>query len=588
MPYSKKSISKKINFSFLLPSLLAVILITMVSCSKLTEISGTTYSVTPNPLELHSNKVTVNLSASIPPRVFPKDKALELVPFLVYGKDTSYFDAIYLQGEEYTDNHEVVPHGFGKSPQYTLKTEYKPEMKKVTFYIRTSIIANDAKKTKTKGGTIKLATGLIKTSQLVEDDDIVLLADDTYKAISDKTISGNVNFEWNSSYLKSSELRKSEIVEIKKIIKTAKKSKDLSVNSISFNSFASPEGKAKLNQRLSENRGSSSKKFVKKLTGKKNDKVKFDEAFQGADWSGFMKQVEKNPKLKPKDKEMIKRSLDETPLLGSKEKSIKSLSNTYPEIKNIIFPKLRRSEVVVSYGETAKTTEQIKELLKTSPEELSAEEFLHSAKLFNTLDEKLSIFKQSIKLFPNDFRTYNNTGAIFLLKENVDSAKNYIQTAYDMNKNDVTKNNLAIIKRKEKNIDEAIELLESTTEPKAKYNLGLIYLILGDYSYAYDNMSGFNSNNTALLNILKKDYDATINILENKENEDKFSGDPLSWYIKAIALVRKGENEKAKEALKKAISLDSSYEQKFKEDLEFVSLPRDLESAAKEPVTETK
>jgi len=546
----------------------------MFSCGSLDEIADNQYTVSPNPLEVHGDKLEVNMTVNIPPRKFPVDQAVELKPGLIFTTDsgrvdTSYFDVVTFMGDNFQDNYERVTFNEGLQDfQYTATVDYKPGMENSQLFLFPTHIDNTPEKNRSQLDLIPLAVGAITTSLLYQNDDVVLLAEDTYKEFQDKVYQSRLNFAYNSSRLRQSEERQEDIQQVKRLIKQTAETQHVNVKQFNTNSYASPEGKVKLNQKLSEARSNTTKRLLAKYLNERKMNREFISSAFGADWKGFFELIDKEPSLTPKDKAMIKRSLDESPLLSSKERTLRSLMRTYKVINRKIFPELRRSEINVNYLEKSRTIDEIKDIVKKNPEQLTIEELLYSAKLFEPAEDKLDIYLMATEIYPNDYRTHNNAGAIYLIQEDYPNALLHLQKAFDISDNNITKNNLGIYYRKTGDLDKAIEKLEPTTEAKARYNLGLVYLQLGDYKYALENMESLKTANVGLLKILTEDYQGAINIL----NDEKFDELALAYYLKAIANVRLGETNKVKENLDKAFELeteDYSFSERYKTDLEF-------------------
>ncbi|MDE6511397.1 MAG: hypothetical protein K2L00_04800, partial [Muribaculaceae bacterium] len=102
--------------------------------------------------------------------------------------------------------------------------------------------------------------------------------------------------------------------------------------------------------------------------------------------------------------------------------------------------------------------------------------------------------------------------------------------------------------------------------PEAAAALGVLYLNEGQVSNAINSLGGAKNNNTALAQILSKDYSAAKNTLAGIQNPNA-----TTYYLAAIVGARTNNENMVMTNLREAIKLDSSLAAKAKKDLEFAS-----------------
>ena len=95
-----------------------------------------------------------------------------------------------------------------------------------------------------------------------------------------------------------------------------------------------------------------------------------------------------------------------------REQQIKNISSVYLELANEILPKLRRARVTLNYQIIGRSDDQIKAQYAADPAELSLEEILYSSILTEDEAERVEIYNTATKLYPNDYRAYNNLGVM--------------------------------------------------------------------------------------------------------------------------------------------------------------------------------
>lgn len=552
---------KKLSFkSIALASLAAL---TMVGCNSWKQMAKDYYTVTPDPLEVKGGKVSYDVNGQFPAMVFNKKCALELTPELVYANGKTPFPSVVFQGEKFPGNYTVVPYDEGKSVSYSASTDYKPEMQESALWVK--IKGMKGKKEKDLG-SIKLADGVITTALLVQNDFKAALAPSNFVRDTQATQSALIHFLVNSSYVRPAQLKTAGYLALVQFVKESVKDSNLVINSVDFIGHASPEGEATLNENLSIDRAKAVEKYVEQVVKKAkiagSDKSGFySEKGEGADWDGFFELLA-NSNLS--DKDMIKRTLDGEPLLATKEKTLKSLENTYAEIRNQLLPELRRTEIKVNYTIIGKTDEQILALAKNDPSKLTANELQHAASLTDNADEQLAFYKSAAALYPNDYRGYNNQAVILWAKGDKAAATALFEKAYNVDANAVTKNNIGAVKAVAGNNAAALDLFKASDVAEATYNQGVLNIKAGNYTEAVAQMKGYNTFNAALAQVLNGDQRAAIKTLEAAG-----CNCASSTYLKAIAYARNGQNAKAKDALAEVAQKDAAMAAKAQKDLEF-------------------
>jgi len=561
---------------------------TLSSCNSMKNLDKDYYSVNPKPLEVHGGKVKIDINGQYPEKLFKKNVAVELTPELRYEAGKSDFKSVEFQGEDYPGNATVIPYETGKTVSYTDEIDYTPEMANSELYLNIKGKKGDKEK---EFEAIKLADGFITTSELVEDDFQSSMVPPVYEQTTHHKQEGIINFKVQSSVIRRSEANKEDVVAIKNLVLNSGKHDKLTITGISFDGYASPEGEANNNTKLSDDRATNVEKVIAKTL--KRAKIKYQDGFitkvgKGADWDGVYAAI-KNSDIE--DKDMILRSLDDQPLLESKEATLQSLASTYHMIENDILPELRRTHIVVSYDLVGKTDEEIKELAAKSVEELKveitkedgtkayqldAEEVLYAASLAGSKEEKLELMKKGMELYPNDYRFATNAGHCSQMLGNNEDAISYFEKAYQVEENDVTINNLAVATALKGDVAAANELLAKSTTAEASYNKGIQSIKEGKYAEAIEEMQGKNTYNLALAKELNGDYDGAIKTLDAGDIQTGKAD-----YLRAIASVRLGKYDDAKAFLKTAFEKDSKLEDKAKSDLEF----REIYAA---PAEETK
>ena len=219
---------------------------------------------------------------------------------------------------------------------------------------------------------------------------------------------------------------------------------------------------------------------------------------------------------------------------------------------------------------------------------LTTEEFLFSATLTPSLEEKAAIYKAATK--DGSWVAHNNLGAVYLeMAKAADEGDRdkFIQDALTQleiadNKEDKAEIgiNMASAYAMQGEYSKAYETLDgaagmASNEQRGKINgmKGAVEIRMGDYEEAKaslnnaveDNVVTFNSG---LVNLLTGDYNSAetyfSTVSENTESAE-------SYYLSAVTAARQKQASDVIDNLKMAIEKDSSYKDKALNDLEFVN-----------------
>jgi hypothetical protein len=529
-----------------------------------------TYDVTPKPLEMHGDSVSISVSGKYPAKLFAKKAVVTVTPVLKYNGAEKKLKPVVLVGEKATATGTKIAFEKGGTFSYTDKFAYEPEMKSAKLELQ----AQGAVKKKTKDfKAIELADGTIATPLLVRNDEKTVFAKDAFVKSVPEIYTANIYYQVNQSVVRPSEFKSDEIKKMMDYIKlNANNTTWYEFKDVIVTSYASPEGELTKNENLAKERSKSGAEALaaefKKDKNKDNSFGKdiklYDSKAAGEDWNGFKSLMEKS---NISDKELILRVLNMYSDGEQREKEIKNLSKTYKEIEEKILPKLRRSELELVALKKSRTDEMINRLVDTNPDSLSVEELLYAATLTQDLNRKMNIYKSAEKYYANDWRTSNNLGVVYLMNNKVDDAKAAFERAEKAASNNSTVlNNLGATIAKKGDRKLALSYFEKAGSlPEATYNKGIVSVRDGNYS---DAVSQFGSNkgfNLALAQLLAGNAES-VNATIDASNEKDMA---ICHYIKAVAAARKGDS-KGLDSLKTAIEKDATLKAIAKDDCEFL------------------
>lgn len=568
----------KRNFTFSI--VLAAAAVTIAGCDGLGKMaknaSQVTYTVTPNPLEMHGDSVAVTIDGKYPPKYFNKKVAVSLTPVLKHSGGETPFKTVSYKGEQATAEGTVIPYNEGGTFSYTDKIAYTPEMKVSELHLK----AVGSKGSKTKEfPSVKLADGVITTPLLVMADDKPTIGADKFTKTQPRTSNADIHFLVNQADVRSTELRQDDIKAMMEFIKTGI-ARAYTFNSTDISAYASPDGEETLNAGLSERRADNTEKWL--MNEFKKLKVEaasqpgfFKKTNTPEDWEGFRQLMQASD---IKDKDLILRVLSMYTDPMQREKEIKNMAATYEVVAKEILPKLRRSQIQINAEEKSRADEQISALATTSPDSLANEEILYAATLTNDLQTKANIYQAAERIYPEDWRTANNLGYIYLMQNRLDDAQTQFEKADKLSPNNpVVWTNMGVTAHMRGDRAKAEEYYKQAgDDPAARYNLGVLYIKTGNYPQAVSNMSGANTFNAALAKTLSGDYAGSTSIIDASPDKDSAAG----YYLKAINAARQKNESAVISNLKSAVAKDASLKAAAKDDMEFAAYKNNAEFAA--------
>jgi len=543
--------------------------IVMSSCSGLNKMKKNSnlvkYEVTPKILETHAGVVTVTIKGTFPAKYFDKKTTVTATPVLTYtGGETAFDKVQVLQGEKVQANNKVIT-TTGGDFTYTSTIPYKDAMKMSELVLRIKAVRG---KKSLDFDQVKIADGVIATSTLVQKEGKPILLKDKYVRINPESKLADIHYQINQADISSKELKAEDIALLKEYIKSISADSSRKLKSTDVSSYASPDGSMKINTPLSEKRGKTAGKFIKKeftkIDAAKADGF-FNEKTTSEDWDGFKSEVEKST---IQDKDLILRVLSMYSDPEVRNKEIKNMTSAFEKLKTDILPKLRRSQMAVNVDIVGRTDEQIVTQMKSDPKVLNHEEMLHAASLTTDLNEQLKFYQAAADNDPKDFRAQNNIGNTYMALGKTDEAIAAFEKAKAIENNDVVKNNLgfgALVKGDNAKAEEYFNSMAAAT-PESKWGLGVIAITKGEYDKAVNYFGTEPCYNLALAQYLKGDVTKAKATLDSMKDLCK-CGKPS--YLKAVIGAKLDDRNYMLSNLREAIGFKADWKAYAKTDLEF-------------------
>jgi tetratricopeptide (TPR) repeat protein len=180
---------------------------------------------------------------------------------------------------------------------------------------------------------------------------------------------------------------------------------------------------------LAKGRTKALKEYVENLYNFDDNFIKTD--YEPEDWAGLERYVA-NSNLKHKEDILATIRSDREP--DNKEWWIRSNWNEdYNFLLNNCYPALRRSDYVIEYTVRHYTSpSEIEEIMNTSPQKLSLDEFYILAQTYDEGSEELDeLFEIAVRMYPNDEIANLNAANSAMSKGDFARALNYLDRAGD-------------------------------------------------------------------------------------------------------------------------------------------------------------
>ena len=521
------------------------------------------FSVTPDPLEMHAGEVAIDLSVTFPEKYFHKKATLEATPVLKYESGETAYEVTVLQGESVEGNNKVIPFD-GGSYTYSGKVPYNDGMMMSDLEMRFSAKVKDKS---VPFPAIKIADGVVATAGLVKNTPQPILFKDNFQRTIEKSIEADILYVINKYDVRSSELKDDDVKALVESLKEVENNERKELTGMEISAYASPDGALDLNEKLSENRQGSAKKYADGQLKKAKIEATAEDFFKlmstAEDWDGFKKLVEES---NLEDKELILRVLSMYQDPEVREREIKNMAKTFEVLADDILPLLRRSVMKAKVQVTGYSDEELVALATSAPDTLEIEEMLYAATLLDNVDAKLAVYQAASAKYPECFRAKNNEGCMLLEKGDQAGAKAAFEAAKALKEDDIITNNLGVIAMLEGDMETAEELFTAAigAGPTVSANLGIINIKKGDYETAVNNFGSMCDFNAGLAKLLNGDFEASTKTLDCVENPD-------AWvdYLKAVNGARTEREEVVMNNLRTAVGKDAALKEYAKKDIEF-------------------
>lgn len=589
-----------------LGTLIIGLLVLTASCGSIKDMqknhNTVRYQISPNPLEVHGDKVVVTINGNIPEGYFKKDAVVYMQPVLTWETGEVILSPMNLKGVKVDGNGKAIDKSTGGRFVYKDTVQYRQGMENAQLTLNP--IAYKAKKVNEANatwaealenegainlGNVKLSQGINSTSNRVDIRGDLAIAPHNYAPKATQLMTADIFFtvnmsdlNWNNGQNKKNDTKRA-IDNMKSYITNNSVPRQILVNA-----WASPEGEESFNIGLSKKRAETTANMVNSILNdalterakaeniKPNDVQKYiNDAkkdvvittnAKGEDWENFIRLVEGSSF---KEKNAVVNVVKSQPDKIRREQEIRNMSVVFRQIEEDILPTLRRGEIAFNFSGVQKTDQEIAKMAVTNPDDLTFDEMMYAASLTSNYANKLAIYNSVTERFGSEWSGWNNAGAVSINLNQLEEAKRYLETSDKLSPNNaVVNNNLALLYLALKDVKTADTYMQKAVQlgnEQAQVNQAIVDIKKGNYEEAAKKLDGRKCiYNLALIQLMTGNTGNAIRTLDCCMDQTSEVN-----YLRAVCYARLDDVPGLVKNLREACNQEPDYKYKAKNDLEF-------------------
>lgn len=543
-------------------------------------------TASPNPLEVHKDTVAFELSAALPVKMLKPGTTYTLNTYYKAGDKEQALEPVAFKSTDF-------PQSGTQQPKLSRKFTFPYNADLKSGILQLEGVASKGTKSKSTP-RLDVATGLITTSKLVQDTYFAAFADHGYnnqEEIIPVTIP-DFKFEQGSSKLRKSELSGASATQLDAFIA----SKNIT-RTVTITGTHSPEGRERINSKLSQERAAAIEKFYRAEMKKYDyqgmaDEIRFILKPVVDDWSAFKSALSTYSGISAAEKAEYENIINAGGTFPEVEEKLSKLS-TYKKVYKDIYPGLRTAKTEIFTVKKKKTDIEISVLAKqmvsgqAGNDALSMEEFLYAASLTPSPEEKEAIYQAATKM-GSSWVAHNNLAAVWLnqgiqnparMKEMAAKAASQLEIAARLRSSNEVNANMATVALAQGNAWKANSLatraLNGASNDISRGVNGVkaaSEIYMARYAQAISSASAaagtpVNLFNRGLAQLLNKEYaKASASFAEATRANSSYA---IAYYGAAVAAARQGEDANVITNLTNAVKFDQNLKAAALSDLEF-------------------
>ena len=367
-------------------------------------------------------------SLSLIPLLTDGQHNVPLQEIIVNGKrrEKAYIRGLAISKEEPTAI--IVPYNKRETFNYTQVIPYQPWMANASLQLVENLCGCGNYQ---EMNAQELITNDVSTEakRLSAMSPIVAYIQPTIEVVKNRSeqYEAHLDFPVNKSVILTDFMNNhSELVNIHSMFDKIQNDKNLTVQSISIEGFASPEGPLAFNEQLSKKRAEALKDYlVKEKAPAKLYKV----TFGGENWDGLVKALESSSM---KDKETFLNIIKNTTNDVKRKQEIMKVGGgaPYRTMLKEIYPGLRKVNCKIDYTVVNFDVEQGRIIIRENPKYLSLNEMYQVANSYpKGSKDFVDVFDIAVRMYPTDAVANLNAAAVALSQKDINTALKYMEKA---------------------------------------------------------------------------------------------------------------------------------------------------------------
>lgn len=245
-----------------------------------------------------------------------------------------------------------------------------------------------------------------------------------------------------------------ELQKIHNSVNIVKNDSNVTIQKMTIDGYASPEGGFAHNTMLSENRTNSLKAYLQSTGIAKG--INIQASGRGENWDGFIKYLRNHGDVPQREKLLSIATSSNTP--DDKEKRMrKETPQGYAYVLKNVFPELRCTNYNVIYTVRPFTVEESEKVFETRPINLNLNEIYKLADKYSNNQEKYnSIIRKAYLLYPNDSYINLTMAYLSIKKGEAGEAAEYLSKVKNCPEKTMNEGLVAYLKG---DLDKAIQLV---------------------------------------------------------------------------------------------------------------------------------
>jgi outer membrane protein OmpA-like peptidoglycan-associated protein len=233
-----------------------------------------------------------------------------------------------------------------------------------------------------------------------------------------------INFEVNRYDIRRDDQNNAAVLDdVDRVIREVKSDPNLTIGQFRVTGYASPEGSAASNLRLSEYRAKALVDYLRATHGIPAGDIQAD--WKGDDWDGLRTEMERSNFA---GKNRVLDILNGTTDPALRKSRLRELGADYQTLLRDYYPLLRRNEYMITYVARAFSVEEARERIRTRPSDLSLDEMFRLANSYPKNSEEFkNVFDIASRIYPQNEYAQLNSAALEIERGAWDTALAHLQ-----------------------------------------------------------------------------------------------------------------------------------------------------------------